>query len=105
MLGFNDAGEQMRFAYETENFESELLDTWLKLEPLYKELHTYVRKRLIQRYGEKYIRPDGPIPTHLLGNLWGQDWSNIKDIVVPFPQIRNVDVTEEMLRQGFTPLR
>ncbi|KAI5638060.1 angiotensin-converting enzyme domain-containing protein [Phthorimaea operculella] len=73
--------------------------------PLYKQLFTYVRRRLVQRYGETTVRSDGPIPAHLLGNMWAQNWKSIMDLVMPFPQSPNVDVTSEMLRQGFTPLR
>ncbi|KAL4720565.1 hypothetical protein ACJJTC_010689, partial [Scirpophaga incertulas] len=39
------------------------------------------------------------------GNMWAQNWKSIMDLVMPFPQAPNVDVTAEMLRQGFTPLR
>lgn len=95
----------MRFSYEVQDLNAELTETWLKLQPLYKELHTFVRRKLIQRYGLRFIRQDGPIPAHLLGNLWAQDWLNIYDIVAPFPQVKSMDVTDEMLRQGFTPLR
>lgn len=43
-----------------------------------------------------------PIPIHLLGNMWGQQW-NIQDIVVPYKNKQSVDVTAEMLKQGYTP--
>ena len=26
---------------------------------------------------------NGPIPAHLLGNIWAQDWSNLTDLVAP----------------------
>jgi hypothetical protein len=39
------------------------------------------------------------------GNMWAQNWKSIMDLVMPFPQAPSVDVTAEMLRQGFTPLR
>nr|XP_022899695.1 angiotensin-converting enzyme-like [Onthophagus taurus] len=105
MDGFLDAGEHMRFIYEDDDFEYEIMDTWNKIQPLYKELFTYVRRKLYVRYGGQAIREDGPIPAHLLGNIWGQEWSNIQDIVLPYSQEKVLDVTDEMLRQGFTPLR
>lgn len=95
----------MRYAYEDDDFEHELVETWRTLQPLYKELFTYVRRKLIQRYGESVIRPDGPLPVHLVGDMWGQDWSMISDILLPYPSSRNLDVTNDMLRQGFTTLR
>ncbi|CAH0551874.1 unnamed protein product [Brassicogethes aeneus] len=103
--GFQNAGEEMRFAYEDENFESEIAQAFHKIQPLYKELFTYVRRQLFKRYGPRVLRSNGPIPAHLLGDIWGQDWSNIEDIVIPYREYKKIDVTDEMLRQGFTPLR
>lgn len=40
-----------------------------------------------------------------LGNMWAQNWKNIIDLVIPFPKKRRVDVSGEMLRQGYTPLK
>lgn len=38
-----------------------------RIEPLYLNLHAYVRRKLHQRYGDRYINLRGPIPAHLLG--------------------------------------
>ncbi|XP_028043031.1 angiotensin-converting enzyme-like [Bombyx mandarina] len=103
--GFRDAGEQMRAAYEDQSFRASVEEVYNQVVPLYKQLFTYVRRRLFQRYGDAALRPDGPIPAHLLGNMWAQNWKSIMDLVMPFPQSPNVDVTSEMLRKGFTPLR
>ncbi|XP_060525929.1 angiotensin-converting enzyme-like [Cylas formicarius] len=103
--GFTDAGEESRFVYDDPDFENELAETFQKIQPLYKELFTYVRTKLYQKYGPDVVRKDGPLPAHILGNVWGQEWVNIFDVVVPYPQFSNFDVTAEMLRQGFTPLR
>ncbi|XP_047038254.1 angiotensin-converting enzyme-like [Helicoverpa zea] len=103
--GYRDAGDQMRAAYEDPSFRASVEEMYNQIQPLYKQLFTYVRRRLVQRYGETSVRSDGPIPAHLLGNMWAQNWKSIMDLVMPFPQSPNVDVTAEMLRQGFTPLR
>lgn len=103
--GFSDASEQMRYVYEDGDFEYEITETFKKLLPLYKQLFTYVRRKLFLRYGIGVIRPDGPIPAHLTGNIWAQDWTELADIVVPYQSVKNIDVTNELLRQGFTPLR
>lgn len=95
----------MQAPYEDENFMENLSDVFYKIEPLYKELHAYVRRKLSLRYGFERIRVDGPIPAHLLGNLWAQNWKSIIDLVQPFQTTQNFDVTSEMLRQGYTPLR
>lgn len=57
----------MRSIYEIPDLEDELLEVWNAIEPFYKEIHAYVRRRLIERYGSHRIRADGPIPAHLLG--------------------------------------
>lgn len=95
----------MRYIYEDDDFENELAETFQKLQPLYKHLLTYVRKKLFKRYGPTTIRREGPLPAHILGNIWAQDWSNIADIVMPYPDHSNFDITSELLRQSFTPLR
>nr|CAH7716763.1 unnamed protein product [Callosobruchus chinensis] len=95
----------MRFAYEDRDFDNDLAISLQRIQPLYKELLTYVRRKLMDKYGPKVIRPEGPLPAHILGNIWAQDWSNIPDIVLPYAEFRNFDVTGEMLKQGFTPLR
>jgi peptidyl-dipeptidase A len=64
-------------------FSAELERAWKQLEPLYRELHAYVRARLIAQYGKAAYRPDGMIPAQLLGNMWAQEWGNIYDIVAP----------------------
>lgn len=102
--GFRDAGEQMRAIYDDPDFYFTVQDLWTQIQPLYKKLFTYVRKGLVRKYGESVIRRDGPIPAHLLGNMWGQNWKNILDIIRPdIPDIP--DVTNELVRQGYTPLK
>nr|XP_026490653.1 angiotensin-converting enzyme-like [Vanessa tameamea] len=103
--GYRDAGDQMRSAYEDPSFRASVEEIFNQVAPLYKQLFTYVRRKLVLRYGVTSVRPDGPIPAHLLGNMWAQNWKSIMDLVMPFPQAPNIDVTSEMLRQGFTPLR
>jgi len=84
-LGFADTGALWRAGYDMtpEQYSAELERVWSEVEPLYKELHTYVRKKLIQKYGAAAQRTDGMIPAHLLGNMWAQEWGNVYDIVAP----------------------
>lgn len=42
---------------------------------------------------------------YYVGNMWAQNWRNLADLVIPFPAKSTVDVSSEMLRQGYTPLR
>ncbi|WP_213804003.1 M2 family metallopeptidase [Granulicella sp. dw_53] len=84
-FGFKDTGDLWRSNYDMTpaQFSAELERTWSQLQPLYQELHAYVRFKLIEKYGAAATRPDGMIPAHLLGNMWAQEWGNIYDIVAP----------------------
>jgi peptidyl-dipeptidase A len=83
-LGQADTGAMWRGNYDMppDAFAKELDRLWDQLRPLYVSLHAYVRARLHDKYGS-IVPEKGPIPAHLLGNLWQQDWSNIYDIVEP----------------------
>jgi peptidyl-dipeptidase A len=83
-LGFADTGAMWRSKYDMppDAFSKELDRLWQQLQPLYVSLHAYVRTRLREKYGAA-VPEKGPIPAHLLGNLWEQDWSNIYDLVAP----------------------
>jgi peptidyl-dipeptidase A len=37
--------------------------------------------------------------------MWGQSWQNIYDIVVPFPEEKQIDVTERLQKKAYTPLK
>ncbi|XP_063702736.1 angiotensin-converting enzyme [Culicoides brevitarsis] len=101
--GFRDAGEQMRNMYEDPDFFFTVQELWTKVQPLYKKLFTFVRKGLVRQYGEGILRRDGPIPAHILGNMWAQDWRSLFPIVQGIKE--TPDVTKEMVRQNYTPLK
>ncbi|XP_008010357.3 angiotensin-converting enzyme isoform X4 [Chlorocebus sabaeus] len=103
--GYVDAGDSWRSMYETPSLEQDLERLFQELQPLYLNLHAYVRRALHHHYGAQHINLEGPIPAHLLGNMWAQTWSNIYDLVVPFPSAPSMDPTEAMLKQGWTPRR
>lgn len=73
---------------------------WQQLKPLYLQLHAYVRRELRKKYGESVVSKDGPIPAHLLGNMWAQTWTNIADFAIPYPGKQMPDVTHAMIKQG-----
>ncbi|XP_019725690.1 angiotensin-converting enzyme [Hippocampus comes] len=99
--GFKDTGAYWRSWYETDNFQEVIEQLYKTIEPLYQHLHAFVRRQLYKQYGPKYINLRGPIPAHLLGNMWAQTWNNIYGLMIPFPDKPNMDVTEEMLNQGY----
>ncbi|XP_069337702.1 angiotensin-converting enzyme isoform X3 [Eulemur rufifrons] len=103
--GYADGGDSWRSMYETPSLEQDLEQLYQELQPLYLNLHAYVRRALHRHYGAQHINLEGPIPAHLLGNMWAQTWSNIYDLVMPFPSAPSLDATEAMIKQGWTPRR
>lgn len=83
-LGFTDTGAMWRAKYDMppDAFTHELDRLWEQVRPLYVSLHAYVRMKLHQKYGDA-VPAQGPMPAHLLGNIWAQDWSNIFPLVAP----------------------
>ena len=84
-MGFADAGAMWRAGYDMppDSFVAVVDKLWQEVRPLYVQLHAYVRRRLVARYGAGLVPPNGMLPVQLLGNMWGQDWSNIADIALP----------------------
>lgn len=72
--GFEDTGSYWRSWYDSTTFEDDLEHLYNQLEPLYLNLHAFVRRKLYDRYGPKYINLKGPIPAHLLGKGQGCWW-------------------------------
>jgi peptidyl-dipeptidase A len=83
-LGFADTGAMWRSKYDMppDEFTKELDRLWDQVRPLYLKLHAYVRLKLRAKYGDA-VPALGPIPAHLLGNIWAQDWSNIYPLAAP----------------------
>jgi peptidyl-dipeptidase A len=84
-LGFVDVGAMWRSGYDMppEQFEQMADRLWKEVEPLYLSLHTYVRWKLNEKYGDAVQAKAGPIRADLLGNMWAQEWGNIYDVVAP----------------------
>ena len=111
-LGFADLGALWRSNYDLppDEFAREVDRLWLQVKPLYDALHAHVRAKLREQYGADKVPADGPIPAHLLGNMWSQSWENVYPLVAPPDQGGDVDVTallrakqvdaKEMVRYG-----
>jgi len=95
-LGFKDVGAMWRAGYDMppEQFSAELERLWDQVRPLYLSLHTFVRARLSQHYGPNVVPPNGPIPGHLLGNPWAQEWGNVFPLLGLPESSRGYDLTE-----------
>jgi peptidyl-dipeptidase A len=104
-IGFADTGALWRSSYDMtpEAFEKEAARLWEEVKPLYEELHCYVRAQLARTYGKERVKPGAPIPAHLLGNMWAQDWSNVYPLVEPYQGQPNLDVSKALEGQKYTP--
>jgi len=94
-LGFADTGAMWRSKYDMppDAFAEELDRIWEQVKPLYLSLHAYVRTKLREKYGDR-VPANGPIPAHLLGNMWAQEWGNIYPLVAPAGADPGYDLTQ-----------
>lgn len=67
ILGFKNMGEMWKDDFESPTFVKDMDELWSQVEPLYKELHSFVSRKLKARYGDKLDVSDGFIPAHALG--------------------------------------
>ncbi len=104
-LGFADTGAMWRSKYDMrpDDFTKELDRLWEQVRPLYVKLHAYVRLKLRAKYGD-VVPAHGPIPAHLLGNLWAQDWSNIYPLVAPPHADPGFSLTDILKKKKMTAL-
>jgi peptidyl-dipeptidase A len=93
-MGFADVGAMWRARYDMppDDFSKELDRLWGQVRPLYVSLHAYVRWKLAEKYGKDLVKEDAPIPAHLLGNMWSQEWNNIYPLVAPTNATSGPDV-------------
>ena len=106
-LGYKDLGELWRAGYDMSaaEFESETERLWTQVKPLYDGLHCYARGKLQQKYGKERV-PDGkPVPAHLFGNIWAQQWNNIYPLLEPYPGVSDLNVTTALEKQGYDAVR
>lgn len=100
--GFEDYGDQWRHNYDTTELEVIVKNLYQQVEPLYKQLHAYIRRQLYRTYGAENISLTGTLPAHLLGDMWGRFWLNLNGISQPYPDKPSSDPSDEMRRQNYT---
>ena len=88
----------------TTEFERIMDQTLEEIKPLYEQLHAYVRGRLCKLYPNRFDC-DGPIPAHLLGNMWAQEWQDRYEDLIPYPDAPLVDMTHGLLKHGYSVQR
>ena len=96
-LGYEGLSDLWFSKYDmpAEDFLDDTDRVWSEVKPLYDALHCHVRAKLNEHYGDEVISKTGPLPVHMLGNMWGQSWSNIYDLVYEEkPNSKYIDVTK-----------
>lgn len=94
-MGFKDTGAMWREKYDMapDAFAAEMERLWQQVKPLYDSLYTYTRRKLSEKYSPQVVAEDKPIPAHLLGNMWAQQWNNIYPLLAPAGGDRGYDLT------------
>ncbi|HEV7692334.1 MAG TPA: M2 family metallopeptidase, partial [Hyphomonadaceae bacterium] len=102
-LGFKDIADMWLSNYDmpSADMEKTVEKLWTQVDPLYKDLHCYVRTRLNAKYGDKVQPKTGPIRADLLGNMWSQDWTNIYPLVAPPASDPGYDLTKVLVAKKF----
>jgi peptidyl-dipeptidase A len=104
-LGYTDVGALWRSNYDMppDQFATEMDRLWDQLRPLYLSLHAYVRGQLAKKYGANVVPPNGPIPAHLLGNIWAQEWNNVYDLMESPKPAQSFDLTKILVARNTDP--
>ncbi|MGE5501983.1 MAG: M2 family metallopeptidase [Ignavibacteriales bacterium] len=106
-LGYKDTGALWRSGYDMDPdaFAADTERLWRQVEPLYKNLHCYVRARLNEKYGDAVQPRTGPIRADLLGNMWAQSWGNIYPLVAPKDEKNGYDLEQLLTRAGYDQVK
>ncbi|MHB8351757.1 MAG: M2 family metallopeptidase [Thermoplasmata archaeon] len=104
-IGFADTGAMWRSRYDMppDAFAREIERLWEAVRPLYRELHAFVRSALVRTYGPERVPPGGPIPAHLLGNMWAQTWVPLLPLLLPPGPLPADELTAALQARGTTP--
>jgi len=102
-LGFKDLGAMWRAEYDIspDAFAHQIEALWAQIAPLYHELHCYARQRLNARFGDTVQPASGAIRADLTGNMWGQNWSAIWDVLAPGDWVAGFDLDHALQTHGY----
>jgi peptidyl-dipeptidase A len=104
-MGFKDVGAMWRSKYDMEPdaFAAETERLWQQVKPLYDSLYAYTRRQLAKKYGSQLVPENGPVPAHLFGNMWSQQWGNIYALLKPPSSDPGYDLTEILKQRKTDP--
>ena len=106
-LGYQNLSDLWFSKYDmpADEFLADTDRVWDEVKPLYDALHCHVRAKLNDHYGDDIVSTSDPLPVHMLGNMWGQSWSNIYDLVYPKQkELSSVNLTEIIEERKLTEI-
>ena len=106
-IKFADMGEQWRARYDMApaELEKEADRLWQQVKPFYSDLHCKVRTELARTYGADKVPAGKPIPAHILGNMWAQEWGNVYPLVEPYKGQLSLDVDGALAAQKWDAVK
>ncbi len=107
-LGYKDTGALWRAGYDMSPDEFSVVaeKLWNQVKPLYDALHCYTRVKLSAKYGADKVKPGEPIPAHLFGNMWAQQWNRLyDDLLMPYPKARVESADRALVTQKWDAVR
>ena len=94
-----------KYDMPAEDFLTDTDRVWEEVKPLYDALQCHVRDKLNEEYGNDVVPAEGMLPAHILGNMWGQSWANIYDIVFEEnPNTESIDLTSIIQERDLTEI-
>ena len=94
-----------KYDMPAEDFLADTDRVWEEVKPLYDALQCHVRDKLNEEYGNDVVPAEGMLPAHILGNMWGQSWANIYDIVFEEnPNTESIDLTSIIQERDLTEI-
>ncbi|KAF8795121.1 Angiotensin-converting enzyme-like protein [Argiope bruennichi] len=100
-FGYKNKAEHNVAKYEDKEFLQNMAKEMEKILPLYKQIHAYVRKKLRDFYKNEDIPKDGPIPAHLLGNMYGQIGLTFSLLLNPIQKRWATECYQSYAQKGF----
>jgi peptidyl-dipeptidase A len=96
---YHDISTVWREELEIENLQSVVKQLLANVRPLYTLIHAVVRDALRKMYPNvPDFGPADPIPAHLLGNMWSQNWEPVLEYV-----LSNASFQSRFERSGWSP--
>ncbi|KAH9630169.1 hypothetical protein HF086_016387 [Spodoptera exigua] len=95
--GYLNIGVSWREELEVSKLRELSRQLYNDIKPLYTLLHGVMRFYLRRFYGD-IVPAYGPIPAHLLGDLWSQNWEPLADLLLP----RTIDLDESIKKLNWT---